>query len=192
MAVGGWRAAYTALVWRAPTTRRAAANAWKNKWARRQQVRSHATAAANAKPAEPASRGGKTILGTTAGSMALVISGSVLAWPLGDLFLGPWLCSVGLQAFAAASDVEDSRTPLPEELRVEGVHLSSSARRAPGDAEESDAERSAQKVLAADETGVRLSTVSGRAFEAAALRAGRPCVYLSLRESTSAGGVDKF
>ena len=41
-----------------------------------------------------AGRGGKTILGTTAGSMLFVISGSVLAWPLGDLYFGPSLSSI--------------------------------------------------------------------------------------------------
>ena len=89
--------------------------------------------------------------------MLFVVSGSILAWPLGDLYFGPTLASVAARS-STAPDVE------------------------------TDGERRAAKALGEGGTTLRVAAFdgAGRAYEAAAARSGRPVVYVTLREATSA------
>ena len=55
------------------------------------------------------SRAGRTVLGTTAGSTILFVAGSLLLWPLSDLFLGPKLIEWGLSSASRRRGREEQR-----------------------------------------------------------------------------------
>jgi len=104
----------------------------------------------------------RAFVGTTAGAALLLVSGSILAWPLADAYFGPWLVSHGLR-----------------QMDVPKERLSKSESCLPGTVLEGSAADEPKAFLAVAEPRM------GRALERAALSAGRPVVYLPLGEATS-------
>lgn len=96
------------------------------------------------------------MLGTTAGTMLVFVSGSVMAWPLGDLYFGPQLSAISSRSPLALAETPDAGERRARDALREGAAL-------------------------------RLASFAGagRAFEAAAVRDARPCVYITLREASS-------
>lgn len=60
-----------------------------------------------------------TILGTSLGSGLVVITGTIILWPLGDMFLGPWLIKCGLVCHQKATESE--RKEADAHIIVEGI-----------------------------------------------------------------------
>ena len=63
---------------------------------------------------ERAELSGRTLLGTTAGTTVLLVGGSLLLWPLSDLYLGPMLIEWGLCSGAKRRAAGDSRRDCPQ------------------------------------------------------------------------------
>lgn len=124
-------------------------------------LRSAATAASEQLPRNPSDMM-RAFVGTTAGAALFVVSGSILAWPLADAYFGPWLVLHGLRK----TDVPKERSPKSESCLPEAI---------------------LEGCVADEPKAFLASTVprEGRALERAALRAGRPVIYLPLGEATS-------
>jgi hypothetical protein len=109
--------------------------------------------------------GGRTLLGTTAGASLFVLSGSILVWPAADLFLGPKLIEAGMKAEPARKRSAQASY----ETQIATSHVF----------EEDTSLEPASVTMVSGAPGL------GRLLESDAAQAGRPTVYVTLREATS-------
>lgn len=103
----------------------------------------------------------RSVLGTTAGVALLVFSGSIFAWPIADLYIGPFLVLLGVRAGVAKKASYQGDAPGPHIIKAAAVNKG--------------------QVTILSTQGIEGIGVAIESF--AAMQ--RPVLYFSLREATS-------